>query len=191
MVACAYATARIMAGTYAAYLRRAVGRVLVFIGCACALRQAEHTRYGIDDACHVGLRGLPLQPLAALWRERMYILAGIATGLAASTFYNGAAVALIVAPAGLVLVVSIPYAAYARRLSIAVLAGDALVFRSWRLRISCATSVISGTTCHVSSSNTRCPGKFISFFVVDQWTGLRYLLSLHRSLLHRHTCCPA
>ncbi len=172
MVACAYASARIMAGRYAGLC----AGLLV----ACSYSLVVHAHYVKPSTAATGLMMLAMWAcLAALysrgrrWRERLYILAGIATGLAASTFYNGAAVALIVAPAGLVLL----YRFRTRRMLCYVLAGWLMMPVFFVL----ASPYILRDFAHFWFDVSRIveqykqPGQVHNFFLVDQWTGLGYL----------------
>lgn len=174
MVACAYATARIMAGRFAA--------ICAGLLVACSYSLVVHAHYVKPSTPATALMMLAMWACAAslysrgsAWRERMYIVAGIATGLAASTFYNGAAVALIIVPAGLALW----YRNRSRRLLWVVLA-------SWLAMPLCfilASPYILRDFGHFWHDVSRIieqyktPGQVHHFFIVDQRTGLRYLLS--------------
>lgn len=174
MVACAYATARIMAGRYAAICAG------LLVGCSYSL--VVHAHYVKPSVPATALMMLAMWACAASLyssgnrrREKMYILAGIAAGLAASTFYNGAAVALIVAPAGLVLL----YRYRTRRMLAVTLAG----WLAMPLFFFLASPYILRDFSHFWHDVSRIveqyklPGQVHSFFLVDQWTGLRYLLT--------------
>jgi len=174
MVACAYATARIIAGRYAA--------VCAGLLVACSYSLVVHAHYVKPSVPATALMMLAMWACAAsLYSpgkrrpERMYILAGIATGLAASTFYNGAAIALIVAPAGLVLL----YRYRTRTMLLAALAG----WLAMPLFFFLASPYILRDFGHFWHDLSRIveqyktPGQVHNFFLVDQWTGLRYLLT--------------
>ncbi|MCY4020687.1 MAG: phospholipid carrier-dependent glycosyltransferase [Chloroflexi bacterium] len=174
MVACAYATARILAGKFAALCAG------LLVGCSYSL--VVHAHYVKPSIPATAWMMVAIWACAAClysrgirWRERMYILAGIATGLAASTFYNGAAVALIVGPAGLVLL----YQFRNRRMLSVVLAG----WLAMPLFFLLASPYILRDFGHFWYDVSRIveqykmPGQVHDFFIVDQWTGLRYLLT--------------
>ena len=174
MVACAYATARIIAGRYAAMC----AGLLV----ACSYSLVVHAHYVKPSVPATALMMLAMWACAASlysrsarWRERMYILAGVAAGLAASTFYNGAAVALVVAPAGLVLL----YRYRTRRMMSVALAG----WLAMPVFFFLASPYILRDFGHFWYDVSRIveqykmPGQVHNFFLVDQWTGLRYLLT--------------
>jgi dolichyl-phosphate-mannose--protein O-mannosyl transferase len=102
MVACAYAVSRLVCGRNAA----------IFAGLivASSYTLVTHAHYAKPNSLATGWMMLAMwSGVCALFarrlrsRERFYILAGIATGLAASTYYNGVAVAIIIAPIGFVL----------------------------------------------------------------------------------------
>ena len=172
MVACAYATARIIAGPYAALC----AGLLV----ACSYSLVVHAHYVKPSTAATALMMLALWACTAAlysrgvaWRERMTILAGMATGLAASTFYNGAAVALIVVPAGLVLL----YRHRTRRM-LAVALACWLAMPLFFLLASPYILRDFGHFWHDVSrivAQYKTPGQVHDFFLVDQWTGLRYL----------------
>ncbi len=174
MVACAYATARIIAGSYAA--------ICAGLLVACSYSLVVHAHYVKPSVPATSLMMLAMWACAASlyspgnrWRERMYILAGIAAGLAASTFYNGAAVALIVGPVGLVLL----YRYRTRRMLSVALAG----WLAMPLFFFLASPYILRDFGHFWHDVSRIveqykmPGQVHNFFLVDQWTGLRYLLT--------------
>ena len=174
MVACAYATARIVAGKYAALC----AGLLV----ACSYSLVVHAHYVKPSTPATALMLLAMWACTASlysrgihWRERMYILAGIATGLAASTFYNGAAVAMIVGPAGLVLL----YRFRSRRMRSVVLVG----WLAMPLFFVLASPYIVRDFAHFWHDVSRIveqyktPGQVHNYFIVDQWTGLKYLLT--------------
>ena len=102
MVACAYAVSRLVCGRKAALF---AGLIV-----ASSYTLVTHAHYAKPNTLATGWMMLALwSGVAALYarqsrsRETLYILSGIATGLAASTYYNGIAVALIIAPIGLIL----------------------------------------------------------------------------------------
>ena len=172
MVACVYASARLIAGRYAA--------ICAGLLTASCFTLVVHAHYVKPSTPATALMTLALwASVAALHsrrrrgRARLIALAGIAAGLAASTFYNGAAVALIVLPASLVLL----YRHRSRAMLMAALA----CWLAMPLCFILASPYILRDFAHFWFDVSRIvaqyktPGQVHDFFLVDQWTGLRYL----------------
>ncbi len=173
-VACAYAIARMLAGRYAALC----GGMLV----AVSFTLVQHAHYIKPGTLATGWMMLAAwAALAALFasrsraRVRMYILAGVATGLAATTRYNAAAVVPLVAAAGLILLhrhrdccmqrgVMVSWVA----MPVVFLCGSPYILRDFE-RFWRDFSYIVGQF-------TTTGANVATYFLVDHMTGLAYIL---------------
>lgn len=175
MVACAYAISRMVAGRYVALcagLLTAVSFTLV-----------QHAHYIKPGTLSAGWMMLATWAcIASLYsqkvrnREWLYILGGIATGLAATTRYNAAAVGLIVLLVGLILL----YRHRTRRMVL-------VIFLSW---LAIPTVFLLGSPYVILDFEnfwkgfTYIVGQFTvtgqnvqNYYLVDSWTGLGYVLT--------------
>ena len=174
MVACTYAIARIVRGRFAAMC----AGLLV----AVSFTLVTHAHYVKPSSLATGWTMVAMWACTAalyssrqIWRERLYIGAGVATGLAASTFYNAAVVAMIVLPVGLILW---HRNRTQRTLAIIVIAWLAIpvffvlvspyVLRDFRHFWQDFSVIVS---------QYKQPGQIHNYFTVDQWTGLALLLA--------------
>ncbi len=102
MVACAYSVSRILSGRYAA-----ICAGLLVATSFTLVTHAHYVKLSTPAAAWMMLAiwacVASLYCRNANWRHRLYLLAGAACGLAASTLYHGASVALVVLPVGLIL----------------------------------------------------------------------------------------
>ena len=174
MVACAYAVSRLVCGRNAALF---AGLIV-----ASSYTLVTHAHYAKPNTLATGWMMLALwSGVAALYarqsrsRETLYILSGIATGLAASTYYNGIAVALIIAPIGLIL-----YLRHRSRRIIAVIVAGLLAIPFFFFLTSPYILRDFGHFWHDFSnivSQYKSADFQSSYFTVSQWEGLTYLLA--------------
>ncbi len=172
-VACAYAIPRMLGGRYAAFC----AALLV----AVSYTLVQHSNYIKPASLATGWMMLAtwasiaaLHTRRARSRERLYIFAGIFTGLAATTRYNAVAVAIIVCLAGLALLYRQPSRRNLR-----------LIALSWLL-IPLVFILISPYTLrdfeHFWQEFTnivaqyQVPGQVADYFLVSHETGMLYLL---------------
>lgn len=174
MVACAYAISRIVAGRYAALcagLLVAVSYTLV-----------QHAHYIKPGTLSTGWMMLAAWAcIASLYRQHsrgrdwLYILGGVATGLATTTRYNAAAVGLIVLLVGLILLYRYP----TRRMLL-------VIFVSW---VMIPLVFIIGSPyvlldfenfwkdfSHIVGQFTVTGKNVRDYYLVDSWTGFAYLI---------------
>lgn len=174
MVACAYAISRIVAGRYAALcagLLVAVSFTLV--------QHAHYIKPGTLSTAWMMLAtwGCIASLYAKNSRQRdwLYIIAGIGTGLAATTRYNAAAVGLIVLLVGLILL----YRHRSRRILLVIgvswvaipslfLLGSPYVVLDFQRFWQDFSHIVGQFT--VTGKNVR------DYYLVDSWAGLVYLL---------------
>lgn len=175
MVACAYAISRLVAGRYVALcagLLTAVSFTLV-----------QHAHYIKPGTLSAGWMMLATWACVASlysknmrYREWLYIVGGVSTGLAATTRYNAAAVGLIVLLVGLILL----YRYRTQRMMLGI-------FLSW---IAIPTVFLLGSPyVLIDFENfwkgfTYIVGQFTvtgqnvqNYFLVDSWTGFGYVLT--------------
>ena len=174
MVACAYSVSRLVCGRNAAML---AGLIV-----ASSFTLVTHAHYAKPNTLATGWMMLALwSGVSALyarqprWRERLYILSGIATGLAASTYYNGIAVALIIVPIGFVL-----YLRHRSRRIVAVIGAGILAIPFFFFLTSPYILRDFGHFWHDFSnivSQYKSQEFQSSYFTVSQWEGLSYLLA--------------
>lgn len=173
MVSCAYATSRIVCGRYAA--------LCAGLLTATSFSLVTHAHYAKPSTLATGWMMLAMWgAIAALyagksyWRERLFILAGIATGLASSTYYNGVAVALIVVPVGLILL----HRYRNRRMLIVIGSG----FLATPLSFALTSPYVLRDFAHFWHDLSeivgqyKVPGQAPHFSTVDHLAGLSYLL---------------
>ena len=173
IVACAYAVSRLVAGRFTALF----AGLLV----AVSFTLVQHAHYIKPATLSTGWMMLATWACFASLcckykgqREHLYILAGVATGLAATTRYNAVAVAMIVVPVGLVLLYRFRTRRMLRSVSLAWLAIP-LVF-------ALASPYVLRDFEHfwqdfsVIVAQYKAPGQVPEYFVVDQWIGLAYML---------------
>jgi hypothetical protein len=174
MVACAYAISRLVAGRYVALcagLLTAVSFTLV--------QHAHYIKPGtlsagwmmlVTWACVASLYSKNMR-----YREWLYIVGGISTGLAATTRYNAAAVGLIVLLVGLILL----YRYRTQRMMLAIflswiaipivfLFGSPYVLLDFENFWKGFTYIVGQFT--VTGANVQ------NYFLVDSWTGFGYVL---------------
>ena len=175
MVACAYAISRLVAGRYAALsagLLTAVSFTLV--------QHAHYIKPGTLSTAWMMLATwaciASLYSLQRRNREWLYIVGGIATGLAATTRYNAAAVGLIVLLIGLILL----FRHRTRRMLLVILLswlmipivfllGSPFVLLDFENFWKGFSYIVGQFT--VTGQNVQ------SYFLVDAWTGLAYVLT--------------
>lgn len=174
MVACAYAISRLVAGRYVALC----AGMLV----AVSFTLVQHAHYIKPGTLSAGWMMLATWAcIASLYarrgqnRERLYILAGVATGLAGTTRYNALAVGLIVLIVGLILL----YRYRTRRMILTIglswiaiptvfFLGSPYILIDFENFWADFTHIVGQFT--VTGKNVR------DYFLVDSWTGLGYLL---------------
>ncbi len=173
MVACAYAVSRLVAGRFTAL----VAGLLVTV----SFTLVQHAHYIKPATLSTGWMMLATWAcFASLYcknnsqREHLYILAGVATGLAATTRYNAVAVAIIVVPVGLVLLYRFRTRRMLRCVSLAWLAiplvfavASPYVLRDFEHFLQDFSVIVA---------QYKVPGQVPEYFVVDQWIGLAYML---------------
>ena len=175
MVACAYAISRMAVGRYAALC----AGLLV----AVTYTLVQHAHYIKPGSLATGWMMLAAWAcMASLYtqqtdrRERLYVFAGMVTGLAITTRYNAAAVGLIVGAVGLILF----YRARTRRMALMVglswlavplifLLGSPYTLRDFSHFWRDFSYIIGQFT--TTGENVR------DYFLVDHWTGLGYMLA--------------
>ena len=173
MLACAYAVSRLVAGRFTALF----AGLLV----AVSFTLVQHSHYIKPATLSTGWMMLATWAcFASLYcktngqREHLYILAGVATGLAATTRYNAVAVAMIVVPVGLVLLYRFRTRRMLRCVSLAWLAiplvfavASPYVLRDFEHFVNDFSVIVA---------QYKAPGQVPEYFVVDQWIGLAYML---------------
>ncbi len=174
MVACAYSVSRLVSGRYAAIL---AGLIV-----ATSYTLVTHAHYAKPNTLATGWMMLALwSGVSALYtrqsgsRERLYILSGIATGLAASTYYNGIAVAIIVVPIGLVL-----YLRHRSRRIVGAIGAGMLAIPFFFFLTSPYILRDFGHFWHDFSNivaQYKSQDFQSSYFTVSHWEGLSYLLT--------------
>ena len=174
MVACAYAVSRIVSGRYAALC----AGLLV----ATSFTLVTHAHYVKSSTPATAWMMLAIWACvmslycsSGRWRNRFYILAGVATGFAASTLYHGVSVALIVLPVGLILLYRYP--------SRQIRATVAIAWLAIPLCFLLASPYILRDFGHfwqdfsVIFKQYKEPGQVHAYFTVDQWTGRQLMLT--------------
>ena len=175
MVACAYAISRLTAGRYAALC----AGLLV----AVTYTLVQHAHYIKPGSLATGWMMLAAWAcMASLYtqrtdrRERLYVLAGMVTGLAITTRYNAAAVGLIVGAVGLILF----YRARTRRMALII----GLSWLAVPLIFFLGSPYILRDFEHFWHDFRRIVGEYTTtganvpaYFLVDHWTGLGYMLA--------------
>ncbi len=171
-VACAYAISRIVAGRYAAIC----AGLLVTV----SYTLVQHAHYIKPASLATGWMMLAawacVASLAARRerkRSRMYLAAAIFAGLAATTRYNAAAVAIVVFLTGLVLLYHHPSQRALRTMVLSWLLIP-LVF------VACSPYVLRDFESFWRDFSTivaqyNVPGQVADYFLVDHWTGFGYL----------------
>ncbi len=171
-VACAYAIARIVAGRYAALC----AGLLVTV----SYTLVQHAHYIKPASLATGWMMLAawacVASLAASRereRWRLYLAAAVFTGLAATTRYNAAAVAIVVFLTGLIALYRRPSGSALRRIAL-----------SWLLIplafVVCSPYILrdfAGFWRDFSNivAQYQVPGQVADYFLVDHWTGFAYL----------------
>ncbi len=173
-VACAYAISRVLAGRYAALC----SGLLV----AVCFTLVQHGHYIKPDTLATGWMMLAawaalmaLQTSGARGRWRLYLLACAATGLAATTRYNAAAIAPLVVAAGLILAYRCGARAFWRRvfacwilMPLVFFAGSPYILRDfghfWR------------DFSYIVGQFTTTGANVADYFLVDHMTGLAYIV---------------
>lgn len=171
-VACAYAIARMVAGRYAAIC----AGLLVTV----SYTLVQHAHYIKPASLATGWMMLAawacLAALAARRereRRRMYLAAAVFAGLAATTRYNAAAVAIVVFLTGLVELYRYPSQRALRRIALAWLLIP-LVF------LICSPYTLRDFEAFWRDFSNivaqyQVPGQVADYFLVDHWTGFAYL----------------
>ena len=173
-VACAYAIGRMLAGRYAALC----SGLLVAV-CFTLVQHAHYIKPGTLATGWMMLAAwaalASLQARAARARFRLLLLAGIATGLAATTRYNAAAIAPLVVSVGLILAYRYRARAFWRRvlaswllMPLVFFAGSPYILRDFG-RFWQDFSYIVGQF-------TTTGANVADYFLVDHMTGLAYIV---------------
>ena len=175
MVACAYAISRLTAGRYAALcagLLTAVAYTLV-----------QHAHYIKPGSLATGWMMLAAWAcIASLYtcrpraRHRLYLLAGVLTGLAATTRYNAAAVALLLMLVGLILLYRHRSRQMRRMIGLAWLAAP-LIFFLGSPYILRDFEHFWHDFRRIVSEYTTTGADVPAYFLVDHWAGLGYMLA--------------
>jgi len=171
-VACAYAIARIVAGRYAAIC----AGLLVTVSYTLVL----HAHYIKPASLATGWMMLTawacvasLAARRAPERRRLYIAAAVFTGLAATTRYNAAAVAIVLLLTGLVALYRDPSRRALRGIVLPWLlvplvfaVGSPYTLRDFEGFLRDFSNIVA---------QYKVPGQVADYFLVDQWTGFAFL----------------
>ena len=171
-VACAYAIARLVAGRYAAIC----AGLLVTVSYTLVL----HAHYIKPASLATGWMLLAawacvasLAARRAPERRRLYIAAAVFTGLATTTRYNAAAVAIVLLLTGLVALhrdrsrralrgIALPWLL----IPIVFAVGSPYALRDFEGFLRDFSNIVA---------QYKVPGQVAAYFLVDQWTGFAYL----------------
>ncbi len=174
MVACAYAISRMVAGRYVALC----AGLLV----AVTYTLVQHSHYIKPGTLAGGWMMLAAWAcIASLYsrrpryRERLYIFAGVVTGLAATTRYNAAAVGLIVLLAGLILLYRYRTRRMLRMIGLAWLAVP-LIFILGSPYILRDFDHFWHDFLWIVGQYTTTGADVPEHFITDAWSGLAYML---------------
>ena len=171
-VACAYAIARIAAGRYAALC----AGLLV----AVSYTQVQHAHYIKPASLATGWMMLAawacvasLAARRARERRHLYFAAAVFTGLAATTRYNAAAVAIVLLLAGAVALYRNPSRRALRSIVLSWLLVPTVfvvcspyILRDFESFVRDFTNIVA---------QYQVPGQVADYFLVDHWTGFAYL----------------
>ena len=175
MVACAYAISRMISGRFAALL----AGMLV----AVSYTLVQHAHYGKPGTIAGGwMMVAAWASFAALYsrrrgrREAMYIVAGLFTGLAATTRYNAIAVALVVVPVGLVLLY------HWRTWRMAKIVGLAWLLIPLTFIVGSPYTLLDfdhfwRDFTYIFGQYTSTGADVFDYYLVDSWVGLFYMLT--------------
>lgn len=173
MVACAYSVSRMLSGRYAALCAGLlVATSFTLVTHAHYVKLSTPAAAWMMVAIWACVASLTCR--GAIWRFRLYLLAGIACGFAASTLYHGVSVALVVVPAGLILLYRHPANATGAAVLLAwtaiplcfVLASPYILLDFEHFWHDFSTIVAQ----YKEARNVP------AYFTVDPWTGLLLLL---------------
>ena len=171
-VACAYAISRLVAGRYAA--------ICAGLLVAVSYTLVQHAHYIKPASLATGWMMLAAWACVASLvasrereRWRLYLAAAIFTGLAATTRYNAAAVAIVLFLTGLVQLYRYPSRRALRRIALSWLLTPLVFF-------ICSPYILRDFQSFWRDFSNivaqyQVPGQVADYFLVDHWTGFAYL----------------